>query len=306
MKKQNELIVESSNEFKASLVDNSSRTLNVIATNTSLIIENIHKIQKDINNSAEELSTKIESNKTETKGLLSNIENHNIKLSEHINSCSDNLNNYKVSLTESNIRLKSIESQNQSINKKADIIIKNSDELKDELLKINNFSKETKSTNTSIELYIHKLEEDFTKHFDEIEEQILSSQIQQNDIKYEIKNLFVILGSLKNILEYNDRREDNIEAYLDERTGNTVENHYKNGILSKSVMKQQDGKIIYELLYREGNIEKSIQYNEDGKIAIEQTFYSNGEVHYRNEYTYRDGKDEMVTTEFNEMGNKIK
>ena len=271
LKKQNELIVESNNEFKASLDDNSLRTLNIITTNTSLVIEKINKIQKDIYNSAEELSNKLESNKTETKSLLSNIEN-----------------------------------QNQFINKKADIIIKNSDELKDELLNINNFSKETKSTNTSIELYIHKLEEDFTKHFDEIEEQILSSQIQQNDIKYEIKNLFIILGSLKNILEYKDRREDNIETYLDERTSNTVENHYKNGILSKSVMKQQDGKIIYELLYREGNIEKSIQYNEDGKIAIEQTFYSNGEVHYRNEYTYRDGKDEMVVTEFNEIGNKIK
>lgn len=306
LKKQDELINESNNELKATLDSNSSNAINIISTNASLVVEEMHKIQQDIYNTAKKLTNNLETNNSETKDYLVKIEKQNINLSEDINSCTDTINNCETSLTENSIELKNIERLGNLLDKNINIIVQHSDELKNEMIKITRIINTVERINVSIDTYVNKLEKYLSEHFNEVEEQILSSQIQQGGIKDEINNLRAILDSIKKILNYNNKNENNIESYVDERTGNIVENYYEEGVLIKSIMKQQNGNVIYELLYREGNIEKSIQYNEEGKMSIEQVFFSTGEVHYRNEYTYKNGKTQKVVTEFDEIGNKLK
>lgn len=306
MKKQNDYIIEFNNELKGTLDENYSKTLNAISTDTLLVTKKIYNTQESIYSFAEKLSNKLDNNNLETKELLTNIEKQNINLLKDVYSCSDTLNDYKASLIECNNQLKKIETIDQSIDETVNNIIQHSNEFRTELLKLNKITNDVNTIKTFICHHIEKLKEFLAEHFDEVEEQILSSQIQQGDIKDEINNLRIILDSIKNIFNHNNRNGNNIESYVDEKTGNIVENYYEEGVLIKSIMKQQNGNVIYELLYSEGNVEKSIQYNEEGKMSIEQIFFSNGEVHYRNEYTYKNGKTQKVVTEFDETGNKLK
>ena len=65
-------------------------------------------------------------------------------------------------------------------------------------------------------------------------------------------------------------------------------------------MKDSKGHTIYEVEYTKGKIVRSRNYDGKDKMTIEQTFYDNGQVRYRNEYTSK-GK---VTTEFDINGKK--
>ena len=90
------------------------------------------------------------------------------------------------------------------------------------------------------------------------------------------------------------------ESIVDSETKNIVINQYIDGNVVKSTMKDSKGHTIYEVEYSKGKIVRTRNYDSKGKMTIEQTFYDNGQVHYRNEYTPK-GK---VTTEFDINGKK--
>lgn len=90
------------------------------------------------------------------------------------------------------------------------------------------------------------------------------------------------------------------ESIIDSETKNIVINQYKDGNVVKSTMKDSKGHTIYEVEYTKGKIVRTRNYDGKDKMTIEQTFYDNGQVHYRNEYTSK-GK---VTTEFDINGKK--
>ena len=89
------------------------------------------------------------------------------------------------------------------------------------------------------------------------------------------------------------------EEFLDAETGNLVSNQYKDDRLFKSVMKQK-GRVVYEVEYKNDTIYKTRNYDAKGNLNIEQVFYENGQVHYRNEYT----KGGKKMTEFDKNGNR--
>ena len=55
-----------------------------------------------------------------------------------------------------------------------------------------------------------------------------------------------------------------------------------------------------ELEYVNERIVRSRNFNNKGQLNVEQTFYANGQVHYRNEYT----PNGRITTEFDFNGKK--
>ena len=65
-------------------------------------------------------------------------------------------------------------------------------------------------------------------------------------------------------------------------------------------MKDTNGHLIYEIEYKAGAVARTRNYDSEGKLNIEQTFFENGQVHYRTEYTSAGKK----TTEFDINGNK--
>lgn len=97
-----------------------------------------------------------------------------------------------------------------------------------------------------------------------------------------------------------DLKPNRTETIVDNETNNIVYNQFVNGELSKSTMKDKKGRLIYELEYKNGKIFRSRNYDAKGIMNIEQTYYDNGQVHYRNEKTIK-GK---ISTEFDKYGNK--
>lgn len=90
------------------------------------------------------------------------------------------------------------------------------------------------------------------------------------------------------------------ETIIDKETNNIVINQFVRGQLAKSTMKDHKGHIIFELEYKDGKIVRSKNYDTKGIINIEQTYYENGQVHFRNEKTIKGN----ISTEFDKNGNK--
>lgn len=111
----------------------------------------------------------------------------------------------------------------------------------------------------------------------------------------ETNKLYVIIRAILNSAGKNA----GIETITDEETKNIVLNHYTDGNLARSILKNPSGQIIYELEYNTGKISISRNYDAEGRMNIEQIFYDDGQVHYRNEFT----KTGMKTTEFDNHGN---
>jgi ribosomal protein S3AE len=111
----------------------------------------------------------------------------------------------------------------------------------------------------------------------------------------ETNKLYVIIRAILNSAGKNA----GIETITDEETKNIVLNHYTDGNLARSILKNPSGQIIYELEYNTGKISISRNYDAEGRMNIEQIFYDDGQVHYRNEFT----KTGMKTTEFDNQGN---
>ena len=97
-----------------------------------------------------------------------------------------------------------------------------------------------------------------------------------------------------------EQNPNRTETIVDSQTNNMVLNQFVDGKLAKSIMKDVKGHLLYELEYKNGQIAKSRNYDIQGNMNIEQIYYDNGQVHFRNEIT-RSGK---ITTEFDRNGNK--
>lgn len=90
------------------------------------------------------------------------------------------------------------------------------------------------------------------------------------------------------------------ETILDSESGNLVLNSYKDNLLVKSIMKDKHGHVIFEMEYAHGNLVRSKNYDDKGNVNIEQIYYDNGQVHFRNEFT----KKGKVSTEFDNNGKR--
>lgn len=91
------------------------------------------------------------------------------------------------------------------------------------------------------------------------------------------------------------------ETIYDEKSKNVVKNLYRKDILVRSSMLNENGTLIYKLVYRNGNIARSKSYDKNGSLKIKQTFYDDGQVHFRTEYR-KGGKH---TSEFDHQGQII-
>ena len=148
----------------------------------------------------------------------------------------------------------------------------------------------------------------------DLNNQFLDSQISQETTNNELSKLQALLRtvllSLEKSHEEGSRRNgqpnksiDNpnrIEKITDKETGNIVINQFKDDKLIKSTMRDSSDTIIYEMEYVNDKIVRSRNYDKKGKLNLEQTYYDNGQVHYRNEFT-SSGKR---TTEFDINGKK--
>ena len=115
----------------------------------------------------------------------------------------------------------------------------------------------------------------------------------------ELDKLYILVSTALKSAGKNNT--EGIETIIDEVTKNVVLNHYRDGNLVRSMMKNPAGYIIYELEYDSGRISISRNYNVNGKMNLEQVFYDNGQVRYRNEFSMMG----MKTTEF-DINGKIK
>ena len=192
----------------------------------------------------------------------------------------------------------------------------------------------------SIQSLILELRTDIKNSISDINNEFLDTQIAQETINSELEKLQVLLRTVLNSFENKTEKivkqvatesnkqvkpssstpsilpnvsrsvEQNVkshqpdpnrtESIVDSETKNIVVNQYKDGNVVKSTMKDSKGHTIYEVEYSKGKIVRTRNYDSKGKLTIEQTFYDNGQVHYRNEYTPK-GK---VTTEFDINGKK--
>ena len=97
--------------------------------------------------------------------------------------------------------------------------------------------------------------------------------------------------------------QDGEESFTDEVTKNKVVNKYVNGKLRKTTMKDTQGHLLYEMEYdSEGLLSISKSYDIAGNLTIEQVYYEDGQVHYRKEYSRKNGP--VNVTEFDKQGNK--
>jgi len=139
----------------------------------------------------------------------------------------------------------------------------------------------------------------------EINNNFLDSQIYQETINNELTKLQVLLRTTLVSIDRNKQQEqkevpNRTESIIDKETGNTVLNLIKNGKVVKSTMKNAKGRVIYEIEYIDDKIVRSRNYDANGKMNIEQTYYDNGQVHFRTEFSTSGKK----TTEFDINGKK--
>ena len=166
----------------------------------------------------------------------------------------------------------------------------------------------------AIKAYIIELQAELKNSISNINNQLLDSQISQETTNNELEKLLVLLRTVLNSLEekritqntgkgLSINKEPDLnrtETIVDAETNNIVVNKYMDGNIIKSTMKDKKGHTLYELEYVNGKIVRSRNFNDKGELNIEQTFYDNGQVHFRNEF----GLKGKVTTEFDINGKK--
>ena len=166
----------------------------------------------------------------------------------------------------------------------------------------------------AIKAYIIELQAELKNSISNINNQLLDSQISQETTNNELEKLLVLLRTVLNSLEekritqntgkgLSINKEPDLnrtETIVEAETNNLVVKKYMDGNIIKSTMKDKKGHTLYELEYVNGKIVRSRNFNDKGELNIEQTFYDNGQVHFRNEF----GLKGKVTTEFDINGKK--
>lgn len=162
---------------------------------------------------------------------------------------------------------------------------------------------------------------EINKKFDIIADASQKSQIELavklDNIKNQVSNLNMLAEVLKKVSEVqkfagqgdrttSDLKPNRIEEINDSETGIKVVNHYKNNklVLSEMISGKQKN---YEVEYDEGGkIIRSKNFDEKGNVTTDLQYHSNGQVKVRTERVTISGKQQTVTSHFDNNGNKIK
>ena len=164
---------------------------------------------------------------------------------------------------------------------------------------------EEQTITESVKNIIAELKKELMSSLSTVNDRILDTQIAQekaNDELWKLQELLRILSlpAISHSIGNGDLSSNRLESIVDPETHNEVLNQYDGDKLAKSSMKDTNGHLIYEIEYKAGAVARTRNYDSEGKLNIEQTFFENGQVHYRTEYTSAGKK----TTEFDINGNK--
>lgn len=284
--------------------------------------KNMTALETSISKSVADLSTSIElKNKTTEDSLKKIIKSNEDKHAELQNSFDELKHqndaistiiseNVETSSIESELALNELKEQFASLHNEHNSIHIKTQNIEEALnIVIDNNDKE--QIISSLDTVIYELKQGFSNSVSSINNEILDSRILQGSTYNEISNLQVLLRSALKVFEdtYSISQKQSPESHInlnrtdtiiDEETNNIVLNIYKDGHLVESIMKDKKGNVIYEVEYINNKITRSKNYDSFGKINIEQTYYENGQVHYRNEFTNKGKK----VTEFDINGKK--
>ena len=218
----------------------------------------------------------------------------------------------KESDKETEVFMSGLQNQYQTIHKGLTFVQLKTENIENSVLHISEKELHKKIVD-SLQSLIHELRIDIKNSISDINSEFLDTQIAQEATISELVKLQVLLRTVLNSFEdkaekivkqgtteSNQPDPNRIESIVDSETKNIVVNQYKDGNVVKSTMNDSKGHTIYEVEYSKGRIVRTRNYNNKGILNIEQTFYDNGQVHYRNEYTSK-GK---ITTEFDINGIK--
>lgn len=181
---------------------------------------------------------------------------------------------------------------NDTIEENKNTIIQSQNAVNDS---IGNHFQDVKNKEMELELLKGVVERNF---------QNISSELEIT--RGQLSSLNSLSALIKNLSEKRDdkveKKQNRIETIEDLESGLLVKNEYKQDKLVTSQM-FRGSKKVYEVLYgNTGEIVSTKNYNESGKVSIEMTYYPDGQVKERIEYT--SGKAEY--SKFDAKGNKIK
>ena len=308
-------------EIKSQIIENHNNFNKLISAG----IEKMSQQNIDIHNSIElkgsEIFNCIDSLNEEFKQVDSEIKS---KVSETENNLSELVNSSKNSISQS---ILNIEKQNLQTFNLINDSIQESDKSTEEFLanmqkqyellnigiseigaKTDNIRDEINNNNSiinSVKTLISTFSLDIKNVSDDINKKLLENKYTIESNINELNNLQILLRTLLKLFEENTNKklnnnQERVEKIIDDETKNIVYVYYSNGNIVKSIMNDSENRKLYELEYSNGVIVRSKNYDLDGKLTIEQTFYKDGQVHFRNEYTSK-GK---IVTEFDVNGKK--
>ncbi|MEE0990386.1 MAG: hypothetical protein UIC45_03605 [Paludibacteraceae bacterium] len=308
-------------EIKSQIIENDNNFNKLISAG----IEKMSQQNIDIHNRIElkgsEIFNCIDYLNEELKQVDSEIKS---KVSETENNLSELVNSSKNSISQS---ILNIEKQNLQTFNLINDSIQESDKSTEEFLacmqkqyellnigiseigaKTDNIRDEINNNNsiiTSVKTLISTFSLDIKNVSDDINKKLLENKYTIESNINELNNLQILLRTLLKLFEENTNKklnnnQERVEKIIDDETKNIVYVYYSNGNIVKSIMNDSENRKLYELEYSNGVIVRSKNYDLDGKLTIEQTFYKDGQVHFRNEYTSK-GK---IVTEFDVNGKK--
>ena len=308
-------------EIKSQIIENDNNFNKLISAG----IEKMSQQNIDIHNRIElkgsEIFNCIDSLNEELKQVDSEIKS---KVSETENNLSELVNSSKNSISQS---ILNIEKQNLQTFNLINDSIQESDKSTEEFLacmqkqyellnigiseigaKTDNIRDEINNNNSiinSVKTLISTFSLDIKNVSDDINKKLLENKYTIESNINELNNLQILLRTLLKLFEENTNKklnnnQERVEKIIDDETKNIVYVYYSNGNIVKSIMNDSENRKLYELEYSNGVIVRSKNYDLDGKLTIEQTFYKDGQVHFRNEYTSK-GK---IVTEFDVNGKK--
>lgn len=308
-------------EIKSQIIENDNNFNKLISAG----IEKMSQQNIDIHNRIElkgsEIFNCIDSLNEEFKQVDSEIKS---KVSETENNLSELVNSSKNYISQS---ILNIEKQNLETFNLINDSIQESDKSTEEFLasmqkqyellnigiseigaKTDNIRGEINNNNSiinSVKTLISTFSLDMKNVSDDINKKLLENKYTIESNINELNNLQILLRTLLKLFEENTNKklnnnQERVEKIIDDETKNIVYVYYSNGNIVKSIMNDSENRKLYELEYSNGVIVRSKNYDLDGKLTIEQTFYKDGQVHFRNEYTSK-GK---IVTEFDVNGKK--
>ena len=321
--KLNENITTSTNDVKINVLSETAKNTksisDVITGRVLKISQSIDNVSKISNDNVEIIVKSIKEGKTSLSNKVDSLEKQTMVLSTDLKVMNEVDSKIKDSL-------KSIQEQCSSMQRGLTGVQIQSNNVEKTL---NSFV--SKNTNDkiieAIRRLIDNLHKELKSNVSDINEELLETQIKQESTNDQLNKLQTLLRNISKdiasplslekpipkqpeekkkltpVLSTPSKQESNpnrTETIVDSQTNNIVLNQFVGGKLAKSTMKDVKGHLLYELEYKNGQIARSRNYDIKGNMNIEQTFYDNGQVHFRNEIT-ENGK---ITTEFDRNGNK--